>query len=139
MSIANNMIKEMKKDVKRLLIKSSYPLTGNLSEKVKKGLENVWGNDFNVSGATVASCITNFFVNSSIAYQVYKTNSESAPEAITAAGVITLITYIESIARLLRVEYYKSFPASLAGKIMSFPVEYTINLYEKAKGELKCQ
>lgn len=147
MSIVNDMIKEMGEDVKRLLIKSSYPLTGNLSKKVKKSLEKVLGDDFDVCGATTTSYATNILVNSFIVYQQCKTNGKPVSEAMAAAGIATLITFVESAIRWGISEYKKnypepeskSYPASLVGEIVSLPVEYIINLYRKSKGELKCQ
>ena len=127
-------IKEKTRNIKDYIKKEpfcvTYPILGNLSEKVQNKLESMTKGKYNAEKATITTFGTNC-----IAYSIggkYLLNIEK-PENILITGVI--LGGAELIPRIVPTFSKNKPKASLLGKIVSLPIEFGLGLYDGIKGE----
>ncbi len=148
--ILKNMSKELREDVTELgrditkiAVKLSYPLTGNLSDKLRDGIESMLGEEyFNPEKAAEVSLWTNATLYSlSAGYGIYSTSKHDLGSALYV-GCLAFIIFgcldaIPRVAPKMNINIKDRTHGSVIGKIFSLPLEYAMNLYERAKKMMK--
>ena len=137
--------------LKSYLAKASYPLTGNLSEKIRNNLEEILGrNIYCANSAFEASLATNIItypVATAAIASIYGSNMFGVGAMSFGWAVFELLGRVGELGEGLdelslnscHCKKSKSYdpgigmPGSLLGEIVSIPLEILVNKYERNK------
>ncbi|MBS3090280.1 hypothetical protein J4433_00740 [Candidatus Pacearchaeota archaeon] len=128
------MLENAGKDAIKIGLMAASPIIGNLSTKLRDRIENTLGEDcYNPVISGMVSSVSNV-----VLYPLL--TSKITHNGWLAAGAFAYAL----LERSIRDDKYNDsefgfdrYPASLPGKILSLPMEYTANLYDRAKAQLK--
>jgi len=134
-----------------LLVKATYPLTGQLSLRVRDTLEESLGNKiFNSKHAGIASAVANFIAYPALAIYLARSLGVDSNNVATI-GIGSFLygfyefTIIRPLQKEVRNEYTGNYTetsdfsvpikASLPGKIISLPLEAIIGIHKGIKSK----
>jgi len=128
---------EVMRDISKLI---TYPVLGNLSHKLRSGLQKKVGEKlFNAGSAAGVSILTNLVLYPLVAYTfplfpdiedvVYQ-----YPNLFQYSNLLVgfIVWEAEMVVRIVMFENGKYLP-SLPGKIVSLPIEWATNFYDRTK------
>ncbi len=128
------MLENAGKDVLKIGLLAASPAIGNLSTKLRERIEQKVGEDcYNPVVSGMISSVSNVLIYPLTIFSL--TNNKW----LTAASLFYTLS-----ERVIRDKIYdetrldfREYPASLPGKIISFPIEYITNLYDRAKKQME--
>lgn len=130
-NILELMLENAGKDAIKIGLMAASPAIGNLSTKLRNRIENTVGEE--CYNPVVSGMISS--VSSVLAYPIL--THKLTHNGWLAAGAFLYALYERSVRDsdygYIPAVSQHGYPASLPGKILSFPIEYTVNLYDRAK------
>lgn len=125
------MLENMGKDACRVGLMAAAPVIGNLSINLRDRIENRVGKEcYNAVASGFITSFSNLLVYPILAHNLLHN------DWLTAGSIA--YAFIEKKVRdeWCRNSNPDEYPASLPGKILSLPIEYLANLYDRSKEQL---
>ncbi len=133
--------------VNKLFCKAAYPLLGNLSRGVKEGVEDVLGSEnFNARNATEVSYWTNAVIYTGLGVHLGMGTDVSGAGAVCGGIAGAMLATLEGFCRessyncdiqTWGLSETGGKTASLAGKVVSLPLDVIILLGEVVRNKRK--